>query len=221
MIPEREQNSKPGLATSWAGCYSPCPRVDASFRPNGSSRAIRLCLWWSLGSVFTTILGVRSLVGSSDEGSGFILGVTMWLWFTVLFANFAESIAEGHGKAQAASCVRLVRTLSLIERRPNGCHHDSVAGTELRWATSSSCGRVRSSRPMVKLLKGLLPSMKVRSPARGPGRPESGGDRSAVTGGTRVISDWLIVRLGHVAGSEALGPHDRHGGGCQAAEDTE
>ena len=56
-----------------------------------------------LGSILTTLLWVRSLSGGAGESSAFILGVSLWLWVTVLFANFAEAIAEGHGKAQAAS----------------------------------------------------------------------------------------------------------------------
>ena len=56
-----------------------------------------------LGSILTTLLWVKALVAPGGEAPGFILGVGIWLWFTVLFANFAEAIAEGHGKAQAAS----------------------------------------------------------------------------------------------------------------------
>src|SRR4051812_39422104 len=59
-----------------------------------------------LGSILTTLLWLEALGGKSGEPSGFIFGVGLWLWFTVLFANFAEAVAEGHGKAQAASLRR-------------------------------------------------------------------------------------------------------------------
>src|SRR5690242_14523571 len=72
-----------------------------------------------LGSILTTILWVRSFSSPSSESSSFILGVSIWLWFTVLFANFAEAIAEGHGKAQAAS-LRKNRTQVIAHKLTEG-----------------------------------------------------------------------------------------------------
>ncbi|MGN6136951.1 MAG: P-type ATPase, partial [Aureliella sp.] len=68
-----------------------------------------------LGSILTTILWLKSLAAASHESSGFILGITVWLWFTVLFANFAEAIAEGHGKAQAAT-LKKSRTTTIAHK---------------------------------------------------------------------------------------------------------
>src|SRR5438128_2426469 len=71
-----------------------------------------------IGSMLTTVLYFHSLGATTTESSGFILGVAVWLWFTVLFANFAEAIAEGHGKAQAAS-LRKSRTAVMAQRLTN------------------------------------------------------------------------------------------------------
>jgi K+-transporting ATPase ATPase B chain len=151
-----------------------------------------------IGSILTTILYVQALRGQGEAPAGFILGITAWLWFTVLFANFAEALAEGRSKAQAASL--------------RGLKH-SVSAKKLRQA---KYGTEWSETPAPQLRKGdffLVETGDVipadgevvegiasvdESAITGESAPvvrESGGDFSAVTGGTRVLSDWLVVRV--------------------------
>jgi K+-transporting ATPase ATPase B chain len=150
-----------------------------------------------LGSILTTVLWLKSLQVPSGESSVFILGVTIWLWFTVLFANFAEAMAEGRGKAQAAS-LRKSRTQVVAHRLTNRETHETceVASTEL----------VIDDLVLVKAGQVIPTDGEIdegvasvdESAITGESAPvlrESGGDRSSVTGGTRVISDWLIVRV--------------------------
>jgi K+-transporting ATPase ATPase B chain len=160
-----------------------------------------------VGSVLTSILFVHSLFGSGEAGPWFILGVTLWLWFTVLFANFAEAMAEGRGKAQAES-LRKARK-------------DVVAKKLVHPRRGSSFEMVRASL----LAKGdvVLAEAGEFIPADGeviegaasvdesaitgesaPVIRESGGDRSSVTGGTRVLSDWLVIRVTAQSGETFL-----------------
>ncbi len=162
-----------------------------------------------LGSILTTVLWVNSLGIATGESSAFILGIAVWLWFTVLFANFAEAIAEGHGKAQAASMKK---------------NRTSVMAQKLT-GTSRGRGGLTQAIPAVDLKIGDLVIVKVgetipadgeviegvasvdESAITGESAPvvrESGGDRSSVTGGTRVISDWLIVQVKTLPGQSFL-----------------
>ncbi len=151
-----------------------------------------------VGSLFTTGLYLQSLFGGGDAPSGFILAVTLWLWFTVLFANFAEAMAEGRGKAQAAS---LRRTRSTGHaRRLRGASR--AAPTE-----QVPAERLRAGDLVLVEAGEIIPGdgeviegiASVNEAAiTGESAPvirESGGDRSAVTGGTTVLSDWLLVRI--------------------------
>lgn len=159
-----------------------------------------------LGSILTTVLWVNSLAGTGDESSGFILGVGTWLWFTVLFANFAEAIAEGHGKAQAAS-LRKARTTVTAHK---------VANVEDRLAEEVSATDLKVDDIVIVKAGETIPAdgeviqgvaSVDESAITGESAPvvrESGGDRSAVTGGTRVISDWLIIRVTTLPGSSFL-----------------
>ena len=149
----------------------------------------------------------------------------VWLWFTVLFANFAEAMAEGRGKAQADA----LRRARGATPRPSSCR-------------APSSGRVPDQVPATALRKGDVVLVEAgdiipgdgeviegiasvdESAITGESAPvirESGGDRSAVTGGTRVLSDWLVVRITAEPGRDLPGPHDRHGRGRQAAEDAQ
>jgi K+-transporting ATPase ATPase B chain len=160
-------------------------------------------------ATLTTILFVRDLIGGQGWGKGglgFALQINLWLWFTVLFANFAEAVAEGRGKAQAAT-LRKSRTETVAKKL---AHAADAKWTEV---------------PATKLKKGdivlvqagdLIPSdgdviegvASVNEAAiTGESAPvirESGGDRSAVTGGTQVISDWIKVRITAEPGSTFL-----------------
>src|SRR5262249_22255288 len=152
-----------------------------------------------IGSAFTTLLFVHALF--SDEGDaspGFIGAISVWLWFTVLFANFAEAMAEGRGKAQADS-LRKARK--------------DVPATVL---ASPNRGAARSAKPSSQLCPGDIVLVEAgqiipgdgdilegvasvnESAITGESAPvirESGGDRSAVTGGTTVLSDRIVVKI--------------------------
>jgi K+-transporting ATPase ATPase B chain len=159
-----------------------------------------------LGSILTTLLGVRSLSDGSGGSSAFILGIALWLWATVLFANFAEAIAEGHGKAQAAS-MRQSRTQvtarRLIDRDTQ--QTADVPATELR---VGDLVLVRAGEVIPadgEVVEGV--ASVDESAVTGESAPvvrESGGDRSAVTGGTRIISDRLVVRVTTLPGHSFL-----------------
>ncbi len=159
-----------------------------------------------LGSILTTLLWIKSLSGASGESSSFTLGVTVWLWLTVLFANFAEAIAEGHGRAQAAS-LRRTRTQVTAHRIVN-----RAAGSTVD-VPASNLDRgdvviVRAGEIIPadgEVIEGV--AMVDESAITGESAPvvrESGGDRSAVTGGTRVISDWIVVRVTMLPGQSFL-----------------
>jgi K+-transporting ATPase ATPase B chain len=176
------------------------PAVADSFRKLDPRVQVRNPVMFVVyvGSILTSVLLVQALRGSGEAPAGFIFAVTAWLWFTVLFANFAEALAEGRSKAQAASLRGLKR---------------SVTAKKLRVATH---GSPWSATPAPELRKGDLflvePGDVVpadgevvdgvasvdESAITGESAPvvrESGGDFSAVTGGTRLLSDWLIVRV--------------------------
>lgn len=150
-----------------------------------------------LGSILTTVLWVRSLQVPSSESSVFILGVTIWLWFTVLFANFAEAMAEGRGKAQAAS-LRKSRTQVIAYRLTNREKQETVevASTELAIddLVLVTAGQVIPTDGEIDEGVASVDESAITGESA-PVLRESGGDRSSVTGGTRVISDWLIVRV--------------------------
>jgi len=142
-----------------------------------------------IGAIFTTI----SLF-SSQGSSGFVIQIALWLWFTVLFANFAEAIAEGRGKAQADS-LRKAKT-STQARLLKGKSETKVSATELRKEDLVVCEANDIIPGDGEVIEGI--ASVDESAITGESAPvirESGGDRSAVTGGTRVISDRIVVRI--------------------------
>ncbi|MBU0654056.1 MAG: potassium-transporting ATPase subunit KdpB [Gammaproteobacteria bacterium] len=151
-----------------------------------------------LGSVLTTLLFLQALLGKGEAPTGFILAITLWLWFTVLFANFAEAIAEGRGKAQAAALRGLRKTVwakKLQEPHSNAKVH-TVPSEELRKGdfVLVSAGDIIPGDGEV--LEGV--ASVDESAITGESAPvirEAGGDFSAVTGGTRILSDWLVIRI--------------------------
>jgi K+-transporting ATPase ATPase B chain len=151
-----------------------------------------------VGSFLTTGLYVQALIGKGEAPSGFILAVALWLWFTVLFANFAEAMAEGRGKAQAAA-LRQTRKATVAKklREPRqDAPHTEVASTELR---KGDVVLVEAGDMIPGDGEVIVGAASVNEAAvTGESAPvirESGGDRSSVTGGTQVLSDWLIVRI--------------------------
>jgi K+-transporting ATPase ATPase B chain len=153
-------------------------------------------------SLLTTVLLLRDIV-TGAENVGFSLQIVLWLWFTVLFANFAEAVAEGRGKAQADS---LRRTRSETEARrlvdAEGLEVESVPGTSLKVGdlVLVSAGEIIPSDGEV--IEGVASVNEAAITGESaPVIRESGGDRSAVTGGTQVLSDWIKVRITAAAGS--------------------
>lgn len=166
-----------------------------------------------VGSLLTTLLFVQALIGQGEAPAGFIFAISAWLWFTVFFANFAEAMAEGRGKAQADALRKARRDiaakkLTKDERRTTNADAPS---SDLR-PSSDKYTEVSASQ----LRKGDLVLVEAGDHIPGDGEAiegvasvdesaitgesapvirEAGGDRSAVTGGTRVLSDWLIVRI--------------------------
>src|SRR5579883_450057 len=156
-------------------------------------------------ATLTTVLFVRDLINGVPH-LGFALQINLWLWFTVLFANFAEAVAEGRGKAQAAT-LRKARTDTVAKRLAD------VSAT--KW-TEVAATALRKGDIVLVQTGDLIPSdgeiiegvASVNEAAiTGESAPvirESGGDRSAVTGGTEVISDWIKVRITAEPGSTFL-----------------
>ena len=152
----------------------------------------------AVGSLFTTVLFVAALVRPGAESPWFIFGIALWLWFTVLFANFAEAMAEGRGRAQAAALRKTRQTV--LARRLRDLDDlkeiEAVAGNVLKKGdlVIVAAGEVIPSDG--EIVRGV--ASVDESAITGESAPvirEAGGDRSAVTGGTRVLSDSLIIRI--------------------------
>ena len=125
---------------------------------------------------------------------GFVAQLAIWLWFTVLFANFAEAMAEGRGKAQAAA-LRRMRTTTMARRLRNG-REDQVPATDLEKGDTVVCEAGDIIPADGDVIEGI--ASVDEAAITGESAPvirESGGDRSAVTGGTRVLSDRIIIRV--------------------------
>src|SRR6201992_4174164 len=158
-------------------------------------------------SVMTTLLWFQALGKHGEAPAGFILAVALWLWFTLLFANFAEAIAEGRGKAQAAS---------LRNARRDVIAHKIASKEKRDTITLASASDLRKGDLVIvkagefipgdgDVIEGAAPVDESAVPGESaPVIRESGGDRSAVTGGTRVLSDWIIVRIASNPGESFL-----------------
>ncbi len=151
-----------------------------------------------VGSVLTTALAFQAWLGQGEAPAGFIFTIAIWLWCTVLFANFAEAVAEGRGKAQAQALRRARRAIQakrLTAARPDAAH-TLTPSTELRKGDLVLVAAGDLIPGDGEAVEGV--ATVDESAITGESAPvirESGGDRSAVTGGTRVLSDWLIVRI--------------------------
>ncbi|MFA6580907.1 MAG: potassium-transporting ATPase subunit B, partial [Paludibacter sp.] len=140
-----------------------------------------------VGAIFSTFMLFTNF-------SGFNLQIVIWLWFTSLFANFAEAIAEGRGKAQADS-LRKLKT-SVMARKMNGTKEVLVAATELRKGDVVVCEANDIIPIDGEIIEGI--ATVDESAITGESAPvirESGGDRSAVTGGTVVLSDRVLIQV--------------------------
>lgn len=160
-----------------------------------------------LGAIFTMILFFLSLGGIKDGGSWYIFGISIILWFTSLFGNFAEAIAEGRGRAQAESLKKARR--DVIARKLKEADYESeyteVKSNELK---PGDIVLVKAGEQIPMDGEVIVGVASVdESAITGESAPvirESGGDRSAVTGGTTVTSDWLIIRVTAEAGKSFL-----------------
>jgi potassium-transporting ATPase ATP-binding subunit len=188
------------------------PAIWASFRKLDPRTLVKnpvmFCV--EIVSVLTTIFFVRDLIA----GAGTVVGtnalfsgqITVWLWFTVLFANFAEAVAEGRGKAQA-DALRRTRTETKAKRlqAANSRNFDFVDATALKagdLVLVETGDFIPSDGEVIEGVASVDESAITGESA--PVIRESGGDRSAVTGGTRVTSDWLRVRITAAQGSTFL-----------------
>ena len=151
-----------------------------------------------VGSVLTTILWVQALGGSGEAPQGFILAVTLWLWFTVLFANFAEAMAEGRSKAQAAS-LRGIKQTVMAKKLAAPRYVSSWCPARADEIAKGMVVLVEAGDVIPldgEVIEGV--ASVDESAITGESAPvirESGGDFASVTGGTRVLSDWLVVRI--------------------------
>jgi K+-transporting ATPase ATPase B chain len=158
-------------------------------------------------SIATALLWVQALLGHGEAPTGFILAVSIWLWFTLLFANFAEAIAEGRGKAQANALRGARKEVHAIKLAAP--HRDA----EFIHTTASE---LRAGNFVLVEANNVIPgdgevvegaATVDESAITGESAPvvrESGGDRNSVTGGTRVLSDWIVVRISANPGESFL-----------------
>jgi len=151
-----------------------------------------------IGSLLTTGLWLWELISGDNTQTGFMLAVTFWLWFTVLFANFAESVAEGRSKAQAASLRSAKRDIiaKKLDKPQYSTDYAKVASTTLRRGDLVLIEAGDFVPADGEVIEGA--ASVDESAITGESAPvirESGGDFSSVTGGTRVLSDWLVVRV--------------------------
>src|SRR6266404_2621088 len=176
------------------------PAVADSFRKLSPRVQIRNPVMFVvyIGSLLTTVLFVQALRGQGEAPAGFIFAVAAWLWFTVLFANFAEALAEGRSKAQAASLRDLKQSVSAKKLR--------AAKNRSDWAATPAPQLHKGDLFLVEagdvipsdgdIIEGV--ASVDESAITGESAPvirESGGDFASVTGGTRVLSDWIIVSV--------------------------
>ncbi len=156
-----------------------------------------------IGAILTTVLWLQALSGEGEAPTAFIGTIALWLWFTVLFANFSEALAEGRGKAQAESLRKARQDTSAKYLRGN----PAILEAALRVVEIISSTKLQKDDLYLVEAGDILPAdgeilsgiaSVDESAVTGESAPvvrEAGGDRSAVTGGTRLLSDWLIVRV--------------------------
>ncbi len=160
-----------------------------------------------IGAILTTALFFLSFAGIKDENSGYILAIVLILWFTVMFANFAEAIAEGRGRAQADTLRKARKDVKArkLKSKDNVEDYTEVLSAQLK----------RGDVVFVKAGEQIPMDGEVidgaasvdESAITGESAPvirESGGDRSAVTGGTTLVSDWLVIEVTAEAGESFL-----------------
>ena len=151
-----------------------------------------------IGAILTTLLGIQALLGKGEAPAWFIGNVAVWLWFTLLFANFAEALAEGRSKAQAAALRGLKQSAAAkkLADPADRARHTTVPATQLRRGDVVLVEAGDYVPADGEVIEGA--ASVDESAITGESAPvirESGGDFSAVTGGTRLLSDWIVVRV--------------------------
>jgi K+-transporting ATPase ATPase B chain len=151
-----------------------------------------------VGSLLTSALWAQALLGRGEAPAGFIGAVALWLWFTVLFANFSEALAEGRGKAQAEALrrTRQETPAKKLRQQRRDAAVEVISSTALRQGDFYLVEAGDLLPADGEVVEGI--ASVDESAVTGESAPvirESGGDRSAVTGGTRILSDWLVVRV--------------------------
>jgi K+-transporting ATPase ATPase B chain len=176
------------------------PALLDAFRKLGVRTQLRSPVMFVVyvGSIVTTLLYVQALGGAGEAPSGFILACAVWLWFTVLFANFAEALAEGRSKAQAASLRGLKQSVMAkkMATPKHGTGWLPCPATDLRKGNHVLIEAGDVVPIDGEVVEGV--ASVDESAITGESAPvirESGGDFSSVTGSTRVLSDWLVVKV--------------------------
>jgi potassium-transporting ATPase ATP-binding subunit len=175
------------------------PAVWESFRKLAPRKVVKNPVMFvvEIGSVLTTLILLRDLIApaAGAQPLWFTFNVSFWLWFTVVFANFAEAVAEGRGKAQAAT-LRKMRRETHARRLVNGKSEEVVPASALRKGDVVVVEAGEIIPGDGEVIEGI--ASVDESAITGESAPvirESGGDRSAVTGGTKVLSDRIVVRI--------------------------
>lgn len=160
-----------------------------------------------IGAILTTSLYMLSFTGVKDESSGYTLAISLILWFTVLFANFAEAIAEGRGRAQADS-LRSARKDVMAKKLKSTSNKNDYTEVISNNLKKGDIVYVKAGEQIPMDGDVIEGAASVdESAVTGESAPvirESGGDRSAVTGGTTVVSDWLVIEISTEAGESFL-----------------
>jgi K+-transporting ATPase ATPase B chain len=160
-----------------------------------------------IGAILTTALYLLAFAGIKDESAGYTLAIALILWFTVLFANFAEAIAEGRGRAQADS-LRSARKDVKAKKLKSASNVDDYTEVLSNTLKKEDIVYVKSGEQIPMDGEVIDGAASVdESAITGESAPvirESGGDRSAVTGGTTLVSDWLVIRVTAEAGESFL-----------------
>jgi K+-transporting ATPase ATPase B chain len=157
-----------------------------------------------LGSFITTVIFFKNLVQGNDGSLWFVGTIAIWLWLTVLFANFAEAIAEGRGKAQA-NALRATRTTTAALRRSRDGHLEEIAAPDLQKGdvVVVEAGMVIPADGEIIEGVGSVDESAITGESA-PVIREAGGDRSAVTGGTKLLSDRLVIEVTQEPGKSFL-----------------
>src|SRR5215831_9604674 len=200
LAEERRATVTSGKARSLFDTAILGPAIVDSFRKLTPRHQLRNPVMFVVyvGSILTTLLWFQALAGKGEAPAGFIFWVSVWLWFTVLFANLAEAMAEGRGKAQAASLRRARQDLQAkrLPRLDRAARYERVPASSLRkgqLVLVEAGDFIPADGEVVEGVASVNEAAITGESA--PVIRESGGDRSSVTGGTQVLSDWIVVEV--------------------------